>query len=126
MTSEGVEAAMAVMDAHIAALNARDEQALAATLHFPHHRLTNGVLKTWPTAASYFADFRARAGARWARSRFAAIDVVQSDGDKVHLAVTVERLDASDAVIARFQSLWVIAKLDGRWAAQLRSSFAPA
>ena len=30
-----IEAAMAVMAAHIAALNAGDEKALAATLHFP-------------------------------------------------------------------------------------------
>jgi len=35
-----VKAAVAVLDNHIAALNARDEAALVATLHFPHYHLT--------------------------------------------------------------------------------------
>jgi hypothetical protein len=30
---------LAVLDAHSAALNARDEAALAETLHLPHYRL---------------------------------------------------------------------------------------
>ena len=34
-----IEAAKAVMAQHITALNARDEDALLQTLHFPHHRL---------------------------------------------------------------------------------------
>ena len=55
-------AARAVMDAHFAALNARDETALAATLHFPHYRLSGGRLTTWDGPQSYFGDFLARAG----------------------------------------------------------------
>ena len=39
-----VAAAMAVLDDHFAALNARDEAALVATLHFPHYRLSSGVM----------------------------------------------------------------------------------
>ena len=35
------------MAAHIAALNAGNEADLAATLHFPHYRLSGGVLQTW-------------------------------------------------------------------------------
>lgn len=56
---------MAVLDDDIAALNARDEAALVATLHFPHYRLSGGRMK-----------------------------------------------------------VWIVSKVDGRWAAQARSSFA--
>ena len=33
-----INAAMAVLDDHLIALNARNEAALIATLHFPHYR----------------------------------------------------------------------------------------
>ena len=55
-----VNAALAVMEAHITALNARDETALNATLHFPHYRLSGGKLKVWQQPGEYLADFRAR------------------------------------------------------------------
>ena len=46
------------MDNHIIALNAHDEDALAQTLHFPHIRLSANDMKLWPTAESYFLDFK--------------------------------------------------------------------
>ena len=118
-------AARAVMQAHFDALNARDEAALAATLHFPHYRLTDGALKTWDTPDTYFADFRKRASGAWRRSALGPVTVVHETPDKVHLDVTVLRYGDGDTLIAQFQSLWVIARLNGRWAAQLRSSLAP-
>ena len=44
--------------------------------------------------------------------------------DKVHLDVGFTRFRADGTAIASYRSLWVIAKLSGRWGAQLRSSFA--
>jgi hypothetical protein len=40
--------------------------------------------------------------------------------------ITLEHPDAAvvPSAIGRYRSLWVVAKIDGRWAAQLRSSFA--
>ena len=70
---EAVTAALAVMDAHIAALNSREQSAIAATLHFPHIRLSGSALKIWETEDSYFADFLARAGGDWHHSVFANI-----------------------------------------------------
>ena len=61
--SPAVKAAIKVMADHIRALNTHDEEALQATLHFPHVRLSAAELKIWPTAESYFADFKSRAGA---------------------------------------------------------------
>ena len=116
-----IAAAKAVMQAHFDALNARDEAALAATLHFPHYRLMDGVLKVWNGPETYFDDFRKRAGGNWSRSRLGKIDVVHAGPDKVHLDVRVERFDEAGKQIAGFSSLWVIARIDGVWAAQLRS-----
>jgi hypothetical protein len=57
-----IKAAMSVLDGHIAALNARDEKALVATLHFPHYRLTGGKMKVWDKPDGYLKDFYAWAG----------------------------------------------------------------
>lgn len=119
-----VTAALKVMQEHIDALNARDEARIAATLHFPHNRLSGVDLKCWETADSYFADFKARAGGDWARSRFDDIRVVQASENKVHLDAEINRFDTNDQRIASFRSLWVITLEEGRWAAKFRSSFA--
>ncbi|MEM7378325.1 MAG: hypothetical protein AAF460_12570 [Pseudomonadota bacterium] len=126
MTDAATQHALAVMDAHIAALNARDATALAATLHFPHHRLSGTTWKTWETAEHYFADFLARAGDGWARSEAGDIAVVGVSENKVHLDVEIRRFDADDALLTAFRSLWVIVDIDGVWAAKVRSSFAAA
>lgn len=119
-----VAAAMAVMDAHLAALNARDEAALAATLHFPHHRLASGRLQTWVTPETYLADFYARAGEGWSHTVWDRREVIAAAPDKVHLDVTFTRYRADGSALGQFRSLWIITEQDGRWAAALRSSFA--
>jgi len=124
-TETAISAAHDVMKAHFAALNARDEAALAATLHFPHYRLSGGALKAWESGDTYFADFQARAGNGWHHSELDSVDVLAAEADKVHLDVRFTRYRGDDSAMGSFRSLWVIAKLDGKWAAQLRSSFAP-
>jgi hypothetical protein len=42
-----VREARAVLDRFMAALNAGDEPALLATLHFPHYRLAGGRMRVW-------------------------------------------------------------------------------
>lgn len=123
--SEETAAALRVMQIHLDGLNAHDEDLLAASLHFPHYRLVNGVLKTWESRENYFADFRKRAGEEWGYSRWGEIEVLMESPDKVHLNVRVDRYRKDDAPLASFHSLWVITKINGVWAAQLRSSFAP-
>jgi hypothetical protein len=119
-----IAAALAVLDAHIAALNARDERALVATLHFPHFRLTGGRMKIWERPDSYLKDFYARAGEDWHHSAWDFRNVIAAGPDKVHLDVQFTRYRADTSAIGSFRSLWIVSKLDGRWAAQVRSSFA--
>ena len=121
---DAVDAAMAVLDAHMTGLNARDEVAIAATLHFPHYRLSQGRMKVWETPDQYFADFLARAGDGWDHSVWDFRNVVAVGPDKVHIDLQFTRYRADGSALGHFRSLWIISCLDGRWAAQARSSFA--
>jgi hypothetical protein len=119
-----VEAALAVLDAHLVGLNSRDEAAVAATLHFPHYRLAGGRLQTWETGEGYLADFLARAEDGWVRSEWNSREVVAAGPEKVHLDVQFTRYRGDGTALGVYRSLWIVASIDGRWAAQLRSSFA--
>ena len=126
ITDRAVAAAKAVMQAHITALNSRDQAAIAATLHFPHVRLSGTTLKVWDSEDTYFADFLARAGGDWHHSAFADIRMLRAAADKVHLDAEIRRFAADGSLITSFRSLWVITCEAGRWAAKMRSSFAAA
>ena len=126
ITDRAVAAAKAVMQAHITALNSRDQAAIAATLHFPHVRLSGTTLKIWDSEDTYFADFLVRAGGDWHHSAFADIRLLRATADKVHLDAEIRRFAADGSLITSFRSLWVITCEAGRWAAKMRSSFAAA
>ena len=125
-SQKAISAALEVMDRHLFALNEWSPSALAATMHFPHFRLVVTRLKVWETADLYFDDFRAWAGESWAYTKLTSITPISATANKVHLDIRVNRFDTLDQLIADFKSIWVITKINRVWAAQLRSSFAPA
>ena len=125
-SQKAISAALEVMDRHLLALNEQNTLELAATMHFPHFRLVGAILKVWETADLYFDDFRARAGESWAYTKLASITPISATANKVHLDIRVNCFDTRDQLIADFKSIWVITKINRVWAAQLRSSFAPA
>ena len=122
--SQAVQNALQVMDNHIIALNAHNEKAIADSLHFPHIRLSAAEMKLWPTADSYFQDFKSRAGDGWHHSAFEDIQILAESDTKVHLDARIIRYNKKNDVIGSFRSLWVITYEEGRWAAKIRSSFA--
>jgi hypothetical protein len=124
MEEDPLAAAIEVLDRHMAALNARSEAGLAATLHFPHYRLASGRMQVWDGPGHYQRDFMARAGEGWAQSQWVRREPIAVSPEKVHLDVEFERLRDDGSLIGRFRSIWVVARLSGRWGAQLRSSFA--
>jgi hypothetical protein len=119
-----VDAALVVLDRFMAALNAGDEPALLATLHFPHYRLAGGRMRVSDQPGSYLGDFRARAGADWHHSGWDFRDVIAAGPAKVHLDVQFTRYRADNSVIGSFRSLWIVTGSGGRWAVAARSSFA--
>ena len=122
--SGSVAAAITVLDRHFAAINAGDAAAVAATLHFPHYRLAGTRMQVWESPATYLDDFRARAGEAWHHSAWNFRNIIAASADKVHFDVQFTRYRADGSVLGTYRSLWVVCLIDGRWAAQLRSSFA--
>ncbi len=124
--SPPLNAALAVMRAHLDGLNNRDKDLLASSLHFPHFRLADGTLKTKVNRDSYLSDFYTRAGAEWDYTKLGELEILMVLEGKVHLKARVDRYRADGSPLLSFQLLWVIARIDSVWAAQLRSSFGPA
>ena len=121
-------AAMGVLDGFMNAFNARDDEAMCRTFHYPHVRFASGAVRTYETYEHCveqfdFARFAERFG--WDHSGWDRRTVVQANIDKVHVMVIFSRYDADDELIAQFDSLYIVTRVDGRWGIRSRSSFAP-
>jgi len=81
-------------------------------------------MRIWDGPERYFADFRERAGSDWHHSAWDFRNLIAASPDKVHFDVQFTRYRADGSAIGSYRSIWVVTRLDGRWAAQLRSSFA--
>ena len=116
-----------VMDAFMAAFNARDPAAWAATLNYPHVRFASHEVRVYNTAEEFAREMKdyPRRLAPWHHSRWESMSVAQSGPDKVHFVVTFVRYDENDKEIGRFPSLYIVTLKDGHWGVQARSSFAP-
>lgn len=120
-------AARAPIDAFFKAFNARDNEALKRTLHYPHVRINEqGRVNTWPTAADAATNFDALTRSEgWARSSLDSVTMRANDAVKVHFEVVFSRYKADGTKYATYQSLWIVTFQDGGWGVQARSSFAP-
>jgi Domain of unknown function (DUF4440) len=121
-------AALAVMDRFMTAFNARDVEAWADTLLYPHVRLAGGTVAVYPDRAAFIAAMRLDkliATEGWDRSTWDSREIVQSSADKVHIATVFSRYRADGSRYATYQSLYVVEQVDGRWGIRARSSFAP-
>jgi hypothetical protein len=120
-----VAAGLAVLDRFIAALNARDEAGLLATMHFPHYRLAGATMRVWEQPdETYFANFLARAGDGWHHTEWDFRRVIVAGPEKVHFDVQFTRHRADNSVLGSFRSLYIVTRRDGIWAIAARSSFA--
>ena len=122
-------AALATLDRFMAALNAGDEPALLATLHFPHYRLAGGRMRVWDQPGAYLGDFLARAGADWHHSAWDFRHVIAAGPAKVHLDVQFTRYRADNSAIGSFRSLWIVTdgwrRLGSGGAVELRRLITP-
>ena len=120
--------ALKVMDAFMAAFNARDAGAWADTLLYPHVRFASGKVTTYPDRAAFIAANHIDAlikGEGWDHSGWDSLTVVQSSADKVHIAVSFTRYHADGTKYASYPSLYIVERSEGRWGVRARSSFAP-
>ena len=120
-------AAMRVLDEFMTAFNARDPEAVAATLNYPHVRFASETVSVYESAEEFAAgmDFEAFAKRfNWDHSAWGEREVVQMDDEKVHVVLDFTRYDPEGNATATHPSLYIITKVDGRWGIQARSSFA--
>ena len=126
-SQSSIDAAMAVLDAFMAAFSVRDVAAVRATFHFPHARFHDGKVTLFINADDFNMDFfLASADAReWARSVWNERRVIHAGADKVHFDTQFSRLRADGGVINAYRSIYITTRIAGRWGIQGRSSFAP-
>jgi len=125
--SQTEASALKVLDAFLAAFNGRDIRAFEQTLHFPHYRIAGGTVSVTEKAGTrpdFFGRFAA-AFPGWDHSEWERRDVIHSGPTKVHIDTRFVRYRADGSVLARFDSLYIVTKQDGRWGIKARSSFAP-
>ena len=89
-------AARAPIEAFFKAFNARDNEALKRSLHYPHVRINEqGRVNIWPTVADAATDFDALERSEgWARSSLDSVTMRANDAVKVHFEVLFSRYKA--------------------------------
>ena len=122
------ESAIAKVEEYLAAFNARDPAAWAATLNYPHLRVASGTVREWETEGEFaewmdFDAFAERTG--WDHSRWDQIEAVQVAENGVNVALTFSRYNADDELISTFDTLYLVTNDNGSWGIRARSSFAP-
>ena len=124
-SSESVAAAMACLDAFMAAFNARDLKAFEATFNFPSIRLASNTLAIIEPGYHKPGMFEQGALKEWDHSAWERRAVIHAGEDKVHIDTRFTRYRADGSVIGGFDSIYVVTRENGHWGVKARSSFAP-
>lgn len=122
---EAVAAAQGVLDAFMAAFNARDVEAFEATFNFPSVRLASNTLTLIEKGFHRPDMFTTGALAEWERSAWERRAVIHAGPEKVHIDTRFARYRKDGSLIGAFDSIYVITREDGHWGIKARSSFAP-
>lgn len=122
---EAIAAAQGVLDAFMAAFNARDVEAFEATFNFPSVRLASNTLTLIEKGFHKPDMFTTGALAEWDRSAWERRAVIHAGPEKVHIDTRFARYRKDGSLIGAFDSIYVITREDGHWGIKARSSFAP-
>ena len=127
MTDTSRAACLACLDRWMAALNAYDNAAMDAELHFPHVRFAGGKVAVYGKPGTNPMDLfeRLKRDSGWHHSAWNRRDIVQRNDTQVHFAVNYTRYRADGSIIGAFDSIYVVTCEDGHWGIKARSSFAP-
>jgi hypothetical protein len=120
-----VAAAQAVLDAFMAAFNARDTEAFEKTFNFPSVRLASNRLVVLNPGDMKPERYTTGALAEWDHSEWERRDVIHAGPDKVHIDTRFTRYRKDGSVIGGFDSIYVVTCESGHWGVKARSSYAP-
>lgn len=125
--SDPVTQARAAMDGFMAAFNARDADAIRSIwFHFPHIRFHSNKVTIMATPADYtnLVWTSQTQSKGWGHTKWDYVEVIDSGEEKVHFRVQFTRYRADGSVLGTYKSLYIVTRIDGRWAIQGRSSWA--
>jgi hypothetical protein len=124
---KATSAAMVAMDEFMLGFNARDPEAWAASLNYPHVRFASGTVTVWESAEEFSKTkaFELLAKSGWDHSHWLTRDVTLASAGKVHIATRFQRFNVDNEIIGTYQSLYIVTKVNGHWGTQARSSLAP-
>jgi len=122
---EAIAAAQGVLNAFMAAFNARDVEAFEATFNFPSVRLASNTLTLIEKGFHKPDMFTTGVLAEWDRSAWERRAVIHAGPEKVHIDTRFARYRKDGSLIGAFDSIYVITREDGHWGIKARSSFAP-
>ena len=122
--------ALAALDAFMLAFNARDPEAWAKSLNYPHVRFASGSVTVWNSAEEFAENARSRSfvalpRSGWDHSHWLTREVTLASENKVHLSTTFQRFNSANEIIGTYSSLYIVTNIDGHWGTQARSSLAP-
>ena len=120
-----IDAANKVLDAFMAAFNARDLAAWDATFNFPSVRLASNTLVILHAGDHKPGMFARGALSDWHHSAWERRAVIHAGPDKVHFDTRFVRYRADGSAIGHFDSIYVVTCENGHWGVKARSSFAP-
>ena len=122
---KSIDAAQKVLDAFMAAFNARDIPAFEATFNFPSVRFASNTMVILNKGDMTPERFTTGALAEWDHSAWERRAVIHAGADKVHIDTRFTRYRKDGSVIGGFDSIYVITCENGHWGVKCRSSFAP-
>jgi hypothetical protein len=120
-----IAAAEAVLNAFMAAFNARDIEAWQKTFNFPSVRLASNTMVLIDEGHHKPEMFDRGALSEWDHSAWERRKVIHAGPDKVHFDTRFTRYRADGSVIGGFDSLYVVTREGGHWGVKARSSYAP-
>jgi len=125
-----VAGAMEALDDFMLAFNARDSDAWADSLNYPHVRFASGTVTVWDSAEDFADNARTRSfvslpRSGWDHSHWLTREVALAAPGKVHINTVFQRFNSDNEPIGTYQSLYIVTLVDGHWGTQARSSLAP-
>ncbi len=129
VNADSRQAALAAYDRFFAGFNARDAEAWAEALAFPHVRVSHrGPVEVVATAEDYIAatSWERVEGTGWDHTRALEPRVIHEGGDRVHIAGGWTRFNSQNEPILSNLVTYVITQSAGHWGVQARFGIDPA
>ena len=121
-TARNAAAALDAVTAFMKAWHSRDPISLAATLHYPHVRMGDGLVEIWKTVDEYLAGPEPGRQRTWYQTRIDQSKAVQVTATGVNVAVSFSRLGRDGRVLSVDDGVFLVVLREGVWKLQARST----